>query len=298
MAKICSNCNSKIGFLDQDLKFKNKKYICGNCIKKYHFSKDSQHDIPTTQAITWADNHSFDDFQNLISNGEDFQDVIDKQEKIKAQKEAEVAPTDFQSTSSNTVIQKAANKINELAIPKEIKKQLIDAQVFDFWFNNKELKSLQDILEYKNGEVIKYATSGLKEEQNESRTVLILCTNRRVLFLNKNMFFGGDSTDIPLNMVNSVQLTTHLLLADITIINGATATKLKQLNKDAARILAKTIKEESLKFQQRLLHPQSESNSNQQLDIPDQIRKYKQLADDGIITEDEFNAKKKQLLGL
>lgn len=30
----------------------------------------------------------------------------------------------------------------------------------------------------------------------------------------------------------------------------------------------------------------------------DEIRKYKQLMDDGIITEDEFNAKKKQLLGI
>ncbi len=30
----------------------------------------------------------------------------------------------------------------------------------------------------------------------------------------------------------------------------------------------------------------------------DEIRKYKELLDDGIITEEEFNAKKKQLLNL
>lgn len=34
------------------------------------------------------------------------------------------------------------------------------------------------------------------------------------------------------------------------------------------------------------------------LTIPDEIRKYKQLLDDGIITEEEFDIKKKQLLGL
>lgn len=33
-------------------------------------------------------------------------------------------------------------------------------------------------------------------------------------------------------------------------------------------------------------------------DIPTEIRKYKELLDDGIITEEEFNAKKKQLLGI
>ncbi len=32
--------------------------------------------------------------------------------------------------------------------------------------------------------------------------------------------------------------------------------------------------------------------------IPDEIRKYKELLDDGIITEEEFSAKKKQLLGI
>ena len=289
MVKICSNCNNKIGFWDQDLKFKDKKYLCQSCLKKYGFTKDDKHDAPTSKAIDWAFDHSFTDFLQMKVDGKTFPNILD-------QIKADTAATNYSSDSSNPEIQKAAQKINKLSIPKEIKKQLIDAQVFDFWFNNKELKALSRILEYKDGEIIKYAASGYKEENNESRTVLILCTNRRVLFLNKNMFFGGDSTDIPLNMINSVQLTTHLVLADITIVNGANSTKLKSLSKVSAPILAKTIKNESLKFQQRLLHPQE--NKNSLTDPADEIRKFKKLADDGIITEEEFEAKKKQLLGL
>lgn len=289
MAKDCSNCNNKIGFWDQDLKFKDKKYLCPNCLKKYGFTKDDKHDAPTNKAIDWAFDHNFSDFLQMKADGLVFQDVLN-------QIKADTAVTNYSSTSENPEIQKVAQKINNLSIPKEIKKQLIDAQVFDFWFNNKELKSLSNILEYKDGEVIKYAASGFKEENNESRTVLILCTNRRVLFLNKNMFFGGDSTDIPLNMVNSVQLTTHLVTAEITIVNGANSTTLKSLSKLSAPILAKTIKNESLKFQQRLLHPQE--NVGNSIDSADEIRKFKKLADDGIITQEEFEAKKKQLLGL
>lgn len=44
-----------------------------------------------------------------------------------------------------------------------------------------------------------------------------------------------------------------------------------------------------------------QSNSNNQpgkMDSADEIRKFKELADDGIITQAEFEAKKKQLLGL
>lgn len=40
--------------------------------------------------------------------------------------------------------------------------------------------------------------------------------------------------------------------------------------------------------------PENTSNEN----VPDEIRKYKNLLDDGIITQEEFDAKKKELLGL
>lgn len=41
-----------------------------------------------------------------------------------------------------------------------------------------------------------------------------------------------------------------------------------------------------------------ESASTQAANPVDELRKYKQLLDDGIITQTEFDTKKKQLLGL
>lgn len=285
MAKKCKNCGNKIGLLDQKLKFKDRSYICGNCIKKYRLPRSQNSDAPTMTAIKWASNNTFDDFKKFKNSGIPF-DELTKNTDNKSDSDL----------SSNPQVLKAAKKIRSLNIPEEIKEQLIKAKVFDFWFNNKELKALPEILDYKNGEIIKYTASGLKEESGKTRTVLIICTNKRVIFLNKNMFFGGDSTDIPLNMINSVQLSTHLILADIAITNGANTVILNQLDKEAARILAKTIKQESLKFQQKLLQPTSATIKT--TDPADEIRKFKKLADDGIITQDEFEAKKKQLLGL
>lgn len=40
------------------------------------------------------------------------------------------------------------------------------------------------------------------------------------------------------------------------------------------------------------------NEESESISVPDEIRKYKELYDDGIITEEEFNTKKKQLLGL
>lgn len=56
--------------------------------------------------------------------------------------------------------------------------------------------------------------------------------------------------------------------------------------------MVKAIKE----AQQNYINKQNVSV--QSLDEADQIRKFKSLLDDGIITEEEFEAKKKQLLGL
>ncbi len=83
MAKLCSNCGSKIGFLDQDLKFKDKKYICGKCISKYKFSKNDKSDTATWAAISWATDHNYEDFENMLSNNKTFQDIVQELETEK-----------------------------------------------------------------------------------------------------------------------------------------------------------------------------------------------------------------------
>ncbi len=42
----------------------------------------------------------------------------------------------------------------------------------------------------------------------------------------------------------------------------------------------------------------SEKKESQENDVMESLKKYKQLLDDGIITEEDFNAKKKQILGI
>lgn len=98
-------------------------------------------------------------------------------------------------------------------------------------------------------------------------------------------------------MVNGVSYSKGLLLGKISITNGAITTLIEQVNKDTAPIMVSKIKDSAERYKASLL-----SNSNTPaeptLDGPDQIRKYKSLLDDGIITQEEFDMKKKQILGL
>ena len=188
----------------------------------------------------------------------------------------------------------AAKKINKLNIPDEIKKQLIDKKVFDFWFNNKELRALSDNIDIAGGESIQYAASG----NYDNHTALIICTNMRVMIINKNMFIGGDFTDIPLNMINGVSIKTRLFLSDIQITNGATNIFLNDLDKTAAPILADAIKSMSKNYQQSIQNVPVQNATENTQDMIAELKQLKELVDEGILTEEEFAAKKKQILGL
>ncbi|NRO05395.1 hypothetical protein [Lactobacillus helveticus] len=82
MVKKCAICGNKIGFLDQDLSFKDGK-ICGKEIIKYKFSKKPGSDVASMKAINWADNHTIEDLKNHIAKGENFLDILNNRpEKI------------------------------------------------------------------------------------------------------------------------------------------------------------------------------------------------------------------------
>ena len=97
--------------------------------------------------------------------------------------------------------------------------------------------------------------------------------------------------DIPLNAINAINYTQGAVLGSLSITNGANNFIIENVNKMAARIMAKKIQETQL----NVLKVKSTNSSNTNYD---ELRKLKSLLDDGIITEDEFTAKKKQILNI
>lgn len=176
---------------------------------------------------------------------------------------------------------------------KEIQRQMEKAGVSDTFGTKKEVKALPEILN--DNETIQYATSGFVD----GNTVLIVLTQKRILFIDKGLIFGIKSTEIPLDMVNGVSYSKGLLFGKVSITNGAVTTLVEQVDKNTAPIMVNKIKESSEKYKESLHNALSSNISGATpLDGPDQIKKYKDLLDDGIITQEEFNAKKKQILEL
>ena len=182
--------------------------------------------------------------------------------------------------------QQAIARIQKLDLPAELKQQLIDADVFDIWFSDKDLAPLAEIMQEHDDEKIVYAAIGINVK---SKNVMLVCTNQRLIILSKKMLSKEQALVIPLKQIKSVVLHNSIVYDELTLINGDEILRINAINKVAAPILAKNIKKYSKLAQ----------NDSSALDEQvEQVKKLKELLDQGILTKAEFEAKKKQILGL
>lgn len=168
----------------------------------------------------------------------------------------------------------------------EIKAQMREAGVFDLFGTTKEVTKLPEILQL--DETVLYATSGFVDKG----TVLIVVTDKRLVFINSGMFYGTDFREIPFKKINGISYSTGLMLATIAIDNGANTTIIKNVSKQSAPTLVEVIKKQI---------ERTDNISTNKTDLPsfsvaDELLKLKSLLDDGILTQDEFDLQKHRIL--
>lgn len=125
-------------------------------------------------------------------------------------------------------------------------------------------------------------------------TGLLVLTDRRLVFL-KDGTMSKTSEDFPLEKISSVQWSSGLMLGTITIFASGNKAEIKNVNKDDGKEITDQIRH-------RLSAPKAVVGTGDQvvqppaLDIPDQLRKLGELRNEGIVTQEEFEAKKADLL--
>ncbi|OAM29049.1 MULTISPECIES: PH domain-containing protein [Eikenella] len=169
---------------------------------------------------------------------------------------------------------------------EEIQQMLTDCGAIDFFGTKKEVKELPNIIH--DDEIITYATSGLLD----GNTWLIVSTNKRVIFLDKGMIFGLKQVEIPLEKINSISYKKGLLLGEIDIWDGASRMGITGVTKQTLVPFVNAVNK--AKEELANLHSQPVSSH---LSTADEILKFKNLLDQGILTQEEFDKKKKELLG-
>lgn len=172
----------------------------------------------------------------------------------------------------------------------EIQQEVESLPCYDGWGTRKEVSELPDILS--KDENIKAMTSGL----TDGNTWLIVCTNKRVLMLDKGMVYGLKMIDIPLDRINSISHSKGMVLGKIAITDGATTRMIENIANTTISFFVDAVNKEIENYKQSKNQPVTQVVSS--TSAADELLKFKQLLDMGAITEEEFNIKKKELLGL
>lgn len=154
-----------------------------------------------------------------------------------------------------------------------------------FW-TRKEIRALPDILEH--DEPVKALTSGFMN----NATWLAVCTDRRVIFLNRGMIYGERQLMIPLERVQAIDHESTIFFGSITVWDGASAFMMSMVLKSSILPFVKTTQEQ-MQVVRRQAKPGAQPVAT---DVASQLAKLADLKEKGHLTEEEFQVQKKKLL--
>lgn len=153
---------------------------------------------------------------------------------------------------------------------------------FHSWFTWKERAYLHNVLAAE--ESILAMTSGLLE----GRAWLVTVTDRRVLLLDKGLFYGVRQMELPLSHISSVAYKTGLAFGMIQLFAAGGARRIEMVrNRDVSRV-AHIIS--------GLTGRQKSPGHLSAADLISQLERLAELKRGGMLTEDEFASQKARIL--
>lgn len=168
---------------------------------------------------------------------------------------------------------------------ESVKARIEQLKVSDLMFAGKEVKALPSILDA--DEVLLAVTKGLYK-----KGIGLLCaTQKRILFINKGIF-SLKVEEFPLKSLSSISSESGVIFAKVKIFASGNNAEIEQAPKEDAKRLVNEM---------RTLMGQREKSAEvapikSEPDIYEQLEKLAALKDKGIITDEEFQAKKSQIL--
>lgn len=187
----------------------------------------------------------------------------------------------------------------------------------DTTWTKKEVLYLETIL--KEDEEVLHTVSGIMSQSevnvglnprqsqhsnsDSTRTWLLVLTNKRILIINRHLLVGTECIELPFDLIGSIAMQQRVLMASISIMHGSGGYFINNIYKEgAAAFVSKAndmIEKHKNSHTDRIVEAIQHSSKNANTLSPaDEIKKYKELLDMDIITQDEFDAKKRQLLDL
>jgi hypothetical protein len=125
-------------------------------------------------------------------------------------------------------------------------------------------------------------------------TGLLVLTDRRLLFL-KDGIMSKTTEDFPMEKISSVQWSSGIGLGTLTVFASGNKAVIKSMNKQDGKQIADTIRAR-LTGTTAYGPVREVTGAANEPDTYEQLAKLGQLRDAGVLTSEEFDAKKAELL--
>lgn len=169
----------------------------------------------------------------------------------------------------------------------EVKQQIAAYPHRYIFWTKKEIRALPEVLD--KDERILAVTSGIMN----GVTWLLTCTNRRLIFLHCGMIFGMRQVQMPLDRIQSIDHSSVIAIGSISVWDGASSFTIGMIFKPSILPFVRVTEEAMY----ALRKAQSRPAASAPTDVAGQIAKLAELKEKGHLTDEEFQAQKKKLLG-
>lgn len=279
MGRNCAVCGDKLDFLDSKIKTKDKKYICENCYKEV-FKNYSVFDL-----TNWEQAHNFDEFMTLLNDGE----VIDLRKEKRNKKDK--AKVEKEKMNANIARTKEKFRNHDALLFDRLSFDPVDKEIMQ----PKTFTKPFEVIPY--SDIVGYTPIERGHSKNKKHGI-----TRAVV---GGVLAGGVGSIVGAGTGGKQFEYTDKLGVNIALKDGRflEALFIKQETKQGMMVKAAydnfyricslldgIIAENGHETSQKV----ELANPNDSL--AKQIRDLKELVDDEIITEEEFETKKKQLL--
>lgn len=190
----------------------------------------------------------------------------------------------------------------------EVKAQIKALPHRYIFYTKREIKQLPKILT--DDERILGLTSGY----HGKTTVLLVCTNRRLLFIDKGMFFGLRVKQLNLDRIQSIDSSYVIFFGSIQVWDGAAAYQISLVLKDSIDPFVRAVRDAIQQYRAismrdamagqhrapRQAPPPNPAHYQpprpKQADMLEQLERLAKLREDGHLSEEEFEVQKRKLI--
>jgi hypothetical protein len=164
------------------------------------------------------------------------------------------------------------------------------------FFTNKEIRYLPEVLA--EDEQILALTSGFMQ----GTTWLAVCTDRRVIFLDRGIIYGLRQLQMNLDRIQSIDSGHGLIFGSIRVWDGATAMTITLVLKTTISHFVKTVQDAMDRYKRQMVYDvvksaqAIESADPAKPDFVSELERLSRLRAEGVLSRDEFELAKKKLL--